>query len=259
MSVKAGHVNVGDDSLCYADTGGDGPAVILLHAYAGSGRSFVHQLAPFRRGGFRVVTYSRRGHAGSSGPVDSAPPAADDLRALVEQLGIGAAHLVATAAGGFVATDYAQSWPDDVRSLTLACTIIGIEDADYHELCSSHRPPDFADLTVEERELSPGYRATRPVGVERWRRNVPAVRLPLPSHRQPITWRTIENLTMPVSLISGGDDPYFPPPVMAAVAERLRDGRTAVIASTGHSAYWEQPSSFNRIVLDFLHTAERRR
>lgn len=259
MSVKTGHVSVDGDRLWFADTGGDGPAVVLLHAYAGSGRSFVRQLATLRRHGFRAVTYSRRGHAGSSGPGADAPPAADDLRQLVDELCVGAAHLVATAAGGFVATDYAQSWPGAVRSLTLACTMIGIEDADYHDLCERHRPPDFAGLTVEERELSRGYRATHSVGAERWRRNTPATRPPLPPHRQPITWQSIENLTMPVSLIAGADDPYFPPPVMGAVAARLRDGRTAVIENTGHSAYWERPSSFNTILLDFLDAVERRR
>ncbi len=258
MSVKTGHLRVGDDRLWYADTGGDGPAVVLLHAYAGSGHSFVRQLAALRRHGYRAVTYSRRGHPGSTGPAAGAPPAADDLHALVDAVGLGAVHLVGTAAGGFVATDYAQNWPDDVRSLTLACTMIGIEDADYHELCERHRPPDFERLTAEDRELSRSYRATRPVGVVRWRRNTPSTRLPLPPHRRPITWESIDGLTMPVSLITGAEDPYFPPPVMSAVAARVRDGRTAVIPGTGHSAYWEQAAHFNRILLGFLDDVERR-
>lgn len=247
-----GVLAVGPDVLWYADTESGLSPIVLLHAYAGSGRSFHQQLAAFSDAGHRVVTYSRRGHAGSTGPSELKTPAADDLRVLIDTLGLGRVHLVATAAGGFTATDFADSWPGDVTTLTLACTMIGIEDDDYQSLCAAHRPADFDRLTAEQRELSARYRAEQPSGVVAWRRNEPSRRIPLPVHRRPITWKTIERLGMPVHLICGALDPYAPPPVMRAVAERLPNARLSVIADTGHSAYWERPDEFNRLVLDFL-------
>ena len=35
-------------------------------------------------------------------------------------------------------------------------------------------------------------------------------------------------------------------------AERIRSAETAIAPETGHSAYWEQPDLFNRVVLAFI-------
>jgi len=43
-----------------------------------------------------------------------------------------------------------------------------------------------------------------------------------------------------------------PPPLMRALATLLPSSSIAEIPDTGHSAYWEQPVIFNRLVLDFL-------
>ena len=60
-------------------------------------------------GGYRVITYDRRGFGRST--VDPAGPqpgtGADDLLALATHLGLDRFHLVGTAAGGIVALDFA--------------------------------------------------------------------------------------------------------------------------------------------------------
>lgn len=252
---RDGRVAFAGDDVWYSDTGGPGPAVVLLHPYAGSGRSFSRQVDAFHAAGHRVVTYSRRGHTGSSGPTDVTATAADELRAVVDTLELGPAHLVASAAGGFVAADFAQSWPDALRTLVLACTMIGIEDDDYAELCRTYRPTSFDEMSSEERELTAAYRSHDPDGVDAWRANLPERPVPLPPQRRPITWQTVERLSVPTLLIAGDHDPYFPPQVMRAVADRVPHATSTVVEGTGHSAYWERPADFNRVVLDFLERA----
>ncbi|WP_344204389.1 alpha/beta hydrolase, partial [Aeromicrobium alkaliterrae] len=75
--------------------------------------------------GYRVVSYSRRGHLGSS-PNDGIEQAVGsaDLGLLLDHLNLDRSHLVSAAYGGFFATDYAFSHPDRVRSLTVLSSFI---------------------------------------------------------------------------------------------------------------------------------------
>jgi pimeloyl-ACP methyl ester carboxylesterase len=53
----------------------------------------------------------------------------------------------------------------------------------------------------------------------------------------------------------------MPPSRAARFAAHVPGCETAVIAEAGHSAYWEQPAAFNRLVLDFIgrHRGGRKR
>ena len=99
-------------------------------AAAASGSTSVRS---FEKRGYRVITYDRRGYgrsvADSSGPQPGT--GADDLNALMDYLKIDRFHLVGTAAGGFVAWDYALSFPKRLRSLVVANSIGGVQDAEY--------------------------------------------------------------------------------------------------------------------------------
>ena len=94
--------------------------------------------------------------------------AADDLHALMNLLHIDRFHLVGTAAGGFVAFDYALSFPQRLRSLVVANSIGGVQDEDYLALGRRIRPPEFSALPADVRELGPSYRAENPDGTRRW-------------------------------------------------------------------------------------------
>ena len=150
--------------LWYEDTGGQGTPVIFLHAASGTCESWVHQLPAFTSAGYRCITYDRRTW-GRSRPTDPAQQPGfpgDDLHALIGSLSLGRVHLVATAAGGITALDYALAHPERVRSLVAANTIGGVQDADYLELQRRLRPAEIQNLPVELRELGPSYRGYRP-------------------------------------------------------------------------------------------------
>ena len=70
-------------------------------------------------GRFRVVRYDLRGHGKSDGP--SAPYAPhDDLRSVLDTLGINRATLIGLSAGSTIAIDFAIAYPDRVARLVLA-------------------------------------------------------------------------------------------------------------------------------------------
>jgi pimeloyl-ACP methyl ester carboxylesterase len=67
-----------------------------------------------------------------------------------------------------------------------------------------------------------------------------------------VTFALLESISVPTFLLTGDADMYAPPPIMRMFASRVKGSTSMVIPEAGHSAYWEQPETFNRVVLDFL-------
>ena len=253
-----GVVDVPGARLAYIDTGGRGAPVVLLHAGTGSARVWEHQLPAFTSAGFRVIAYDRRGFGRTvtvaGGPASTAP---DDLEALATHLHLDRFHVVGTAAGGIVATDYALSFAARLRSLVIANSIVGVQDEEYLELGRRLRPKAFGDLPADFRELGPAYRAANPTGTERWLALERQSRAPGPPQapqaaRNQITFKSLEAIKTPVLLITGDADFYTPPPALELIAKRMAGAETLLIRAVGHSAYWEQPDVFNAAVLAFI-------
>lgn len=233
--------------------------MILLHAATGSSRAWEYQIPAFAAAGYRVIAFDRRGWGRTAtNSAESGPgTAADDLRGLLDQLGLDRAHLVGTAAGGSVAFDFVLSYPQRVRSLVIANAIGGAQDADYLELGRRIRPPQFDALPPEFRELGPSYRAANAAGTQRWVEleklsRPPGPPAPSQSLRNRITLALLETVQAPTLLITGDADLYAPPPVLQLFAARIKSSETSIVPGAGHSAYWEQPELFNRTVLKFL-------
>lgn len=231
--------------LRYEDSGGEGsgegPPVVFLHAGSGSSRMWEHQVPDFTGAGYRFIAFDRRAEGA----------AVDDLEALAAHLGLDRFHLVGTAAGGIVAVDYALSFPQRLRSLVVANSIVGVQDEEYLELTRRLRPaPEFNAIPADIRELGPSYRAINPVGTERWKELAQHSTPYAPRNR--ITFAALETIRIPTLLLTGDADLYAPPPVLRLFAACFPNCESVVIPECGHSAFWEQPEAFNRAVLDFI-------
>ena len=67
--------------------------------------------------------------------------------------------------------------------------------------------------------------------------------------------RTLEGLRdfrVPTLLVAGGQDVVFPSFLAAAIAARLPCGDAQLMPDAGHSPYFEQAATFNRLVEAFL-------
>jgi len=232
---------------------------VFLHAATGSSRVWEYQIPPFLAAGYRFLAFDRRGWGRTT--VEPAGPqpgtGADDLLGLLDLLGIDRVHLVGTAAGAFVALDFALSYPQRVRSLVIANTIGGVEDPDYLELGRRIRPPEFNALPPEFRELGPSYRAAQAEGTRRWMdlekiSRPPGPPAPAQPMRNRVTFSLLETIKAPTLLLTGGADLYAPPPLLRLFAARIKGSESIIVPEAGHSTYWEQPEVFNRAVLDFI-------
>jgi pimeloyl-ACP methyl ester carboxylesterase len=257
--VHEAYATVPGARIFYRDTGGRGAPVILLHAATGSSRVWEYQIPAFVKAGYRVIAFDRRGWGRTEiSSAESQPgTAADDLLGLLDQLHLDRVHVVGTAAGGFVALDFALSYPGRVRSLVVANSIGGVQDADYLELGRRIRPAEFNTLPPEFRELGPSYRAGNAAGTERWvelekMSRPPGPPMPPQPLRNHITFALLESIQAPTLLMTGDADLYAPPPLLHFFAERITGSETFVVPEAGHSAYWERPDLFNRTVLKFI-------
>ena len=255
-----GYAQVPGVRIWYKDTGGSGIPVVFMHAATGSNRVWDYQIPAFTAAGYRLIAYDRRGWGRSEIVATGPQPGtgADDLQALMDHLKIDRFHLVATAAGSSVSLDYAISFPQRLRSLVMANGALGgFEDKDYQELGRRIRSPQLDALPPELRELGPSYRASNPEGTRRWieleRMSRPGGSTAQPqSVRNRIMTSVLENIKVPVLLITGDADLLAPPPLLRFVAARMKNSESLIIPEAGHSAYWEQPEIFNRAVLEFI-------
>lgn len=111
---QSGFVTVNGIRLHYLDWGGSGPALILVHGGLDNPDVF-DDLAPAFTDRFHVVAYARRGHGRSDakGPYDGAT-LTEDLRGLMDLLGIAKADLAGHSMGGNEITAMAATHPERV-------------------------------------------------------------------------------------------------------------------------------------------------
>jgi pimeloyl-ACP methyl ester carboxylesterase len=176
---------------------------------------------------------------------------------LVEHLGLDRFHLLATAAGGIVALDYALTYPERVRALAVANSIGGIQDPEYLAVQHRLRPSQIQELPIELRELGPSYRGTNSDGTRRWIEIERTSRQgdthgPVQEVQNPMTCARLTTMRVPTLIISGGADLLSPPALMRMLAAPIQGHQWACVPEAGHAAFWEDPEAWNRLVLDFL-------
>jgi pimeloyl-ACP methyl ester carboxylesterase len=245
--------------LWFTDSGGGSQPAVFLHAASGTSQSWAAQISAFSQAGYRCIAYDRRfwGQSITREGGEQPGSACDDLAALVDHLHLEPFHLIATAAGGSAAIDYALSYPTRLRSVVVSDALGGVRDGAYLQMQERLRPPEIQALPVELRELSAGYRGSNPAGTDEW---IAIARDAWPegmtaSRQNPknhITLATLESLRTPVMLVCGGADLVTPPAQMRMMAVHLPDCEFATIPEAGHAAFWEQPQLWNQTVLEFI-------
>lgn len=252
-----GFADTPDAKLWYWDTGGEGETIILCHPASQGCGIWEYQRDVFAQAGYRVIAYARRGHDRSEiGSSDDPGTLVGDLVNLLDCLKVERAHILGAAAGGLTATGFAVAHAERTLSLILAGTIFSLDEPDWRKFYGRLGIAAVRDaVSTAFIELGPAYRLSNPEGTERFTTLSTASKpgaLPGQKRGVEVTWRALERMSTPTLLVTGEADLYAPPPLQAAIAERLSNHRLETIRAVGHAAYWEEPDIFNTIVLDFL-------
>src|SRR5690349_23662861 len=112
-----------DDSVkLYFEDTGSGTPIVFVHEFAGDHRSWEPQVRHFSRR-YRCIAYNARGYPPSDVPAHverySQARARDDIRAVMDALGIERAHVVGNSMGGFATLHFGMAYPDRALSLVI--------------------------------------------------------------------------------------------------------------------------------------------
>lgn len=102
------------------DVEGDGPAVTLLHSGVADRRMWQAQWKPLVDAGFKAIRVDFRGYGDTPYPTESWNNA-DDVLALLDELGVEKTAIVGSSWGGRIAQEFAARHPERVSRLALIC------------------------------------------------------------------------------------------------------------------------------------------
>jgi 3-oxoadipate enol-lactonase len=269
-SATSGVAQVNGTAIHY-DIAGAGFPLVLLHAGICDRRMWDEQM-PVLAEHFRVIRYDQRGFGQTAMPLGPFSHLAD-LVGLLSALGIERAHLLGCSRGGSLALDLTLAHPERVGGLGLVCSspsgykppqpvpesaqipdLIAAFDAGALERAAElevqvwvdgpRRTPDQVNPVVRARVYEMDLQAMRieaaSQGQEYEQKTEPPAALRLAEVRVP-TLVIIGDQDAPISLSSG-----------EALAAGIPGARRVVLQGAAHLPNMEQPSVFNKIVLDFL-------
>lgn len=239
---------VGEDAIdLYYEDVGEGPALTFVHGFSANHLSWWQQLPTFAET-YRCLAPDQRRFGLSKDTADVGVGAfADDLTALLDDLGIERTALVGHSMGGWTAASFATQFPDRVSALVLSATPGGLIDPERHQrlMAEAGEPPEVDPLSPEASYLADAIGELNLDAPPSWEETRPVL------DELPLDAATIVGAGIPVLLIAGEADGFMPDAVVADVADRL-DAQTAIVEEAGHSVYFEQPAAFNRHLAAFL-------
>ena len=254
---------------------GEGFPLIWSHEFAGSYESWEPQTRHFSRR-YRVITYNDRGYPPSDVPDDPAAYSQDitieDLRRLMDHLGLAQAYIGGLSMGGGVALNFALRYPERCCAIIVASTGSGTTHneafraggaAMADRLLAEGTPPVMKDYgsgptRVQLRRKDPkGYAEFMQLLLGHNARGSAytfrGVQLQRPTIDRLIP--RLNELQVPTLIMVGDeDDPCIEPAIMLKRA--IPRSGLAVLPQCGHAINLEEPALFNRIVADFLTAVE---
>jgi pimeloyl-ACP methyl ester carboxylesterase len=264
-------VNVGDATINYESTG-QGRAIVWIHGWAQDLTTWDDQVAAFSPK-YRVIRYDVRGFGESGGHADlSADP--DDLRVLLDTLGIRSAYVVGLSRGATVALRFAVAFPDRVAALVLygapppdgfqprppgpRIVEVFAQIARTHGLDSLGKVV-YASPLVWKRPDQPGQEAQFQKFWARYRGRDLLDPRPESGRTPPARVDQLNQIRIPTLVIHGDHEMPLFQMVADTLVRRIPNARKVVIKDGGHGAHMYQPALFNKALADFFEEVDGRR
>src|SRR3989441_3274839 len=144
-------ITADDGVRLYYEEAGAGTAVVFVHEFAGDHRSWEPQLRHFSRR-YRCIAYNARGYPPSDVPQElerySQARARDDIRCVLDALGIQRAHVVGLSMGAFATLHFGMVYGYRALSLTIAGCGYGAHPAQHQKFQEDSRA--LARLMLEQ-------------------------------------------------------------------------------------------------------------
>ncbi len=254
-----------DGGLVEYDVRGEGPALVLLHAFPLGRFMWDPQWEALARGR-RLLRFDARGFGGSD-PVPeplTMDRIADDAAALLDRIGAERAVVGGCSMGGYAALAFVRRHPQRLAGLVLQDTRAGADgdEARSSRLALAERvlaqgavaaadaflPRLLGETTQRERpELAAQLRerilGARPEAIAAALRGLAG---------RPDSRGTLATIQVPTLVLVGQEDLLTPPAEAEAIARGIAGARLALVPRAGHLASLENPAAVNEQLDAFL-------
>ena len=273
-TVTVGQENGADIEIYYEDHG-SGQPVVLIHGYPLNGHSWEKQERVLLQGGYRVITYDRRGFGASSQPTIGYDydTFAADLNTLLDHLQLTDVVLCGFSMGTGEVTRYLGTYGSArVRKAVLMGAIPpfllktadnpeGVDQAVFDgikDAVVADRPAYFKDFldNFYNVDVLGGTR----ISDQAWQNsfNVAVAASAFAAYACVDTWLTdfradLPKFDVPTLLVHGDADRILPYPATAArLPGLIKDLKVVTVEGGPHNVAWTHSDIVNPALLDFL-------
>jgi pimeloyl-ACP methyl ester carboxylesterase len=263
--IKSGEVEI------YYEEDGEGAPLLLIPGF-GTGLWIWFKQVPAFAKKFRAITFDPRGISRSTAPDEPVTirTIADDAAELLRALSIESAHILGASFGGFVAQEFALSYPRMTRSLLLCCTSFGGPRHVAPSVETLQALASTKGLNTQERVRENLLLAFSPWFIERHREEVEQVielraQNFVPEHaylhqlQAALAFNTEERVSQvkaPTLVLTGDADTIVPPENSRNLAALIPHARLVLIAGGSHTFFIEQAEEFNAAIIEFIEEVE---
>lgn len=243
------------------DTGGSGPAVLMIHGNSGSGAIFRNQMTGELAERYRMIAPDLPGHGESDNANDPAqaytiPAYAQTMIEMLEKLGIERPIVFGWSLGGHIGVDMLPRLPT-IRALM----ITGTPPVSLANAMSAFRQTPTMGLTSKEdfsaQDVEDYARACCGEPVDPLMRDAVTradgrARSTMFGHfvggGVPDQGKIVATTPVPIAIVNGADEPFLDTAFLAKIrVANLWEGRQHLVEGSGHAPFWQKPQAFNAI------------
>jgi 3-oxoadipate enol-lactonase len=248
------------DAEIYYEATGEGPAVVFAHGAGGNRMSWWQQVPDFEQL-HRVVRIDHRSFGRSRCEPDAFHPKhfAGDLLAVLDAERIERAALVCQSMGGWTGVRIALDHPERVQCLVLCGTPGGVLTPAIAEASARLGSRIGEDGIRGNAALAPDFPKREPAlaflydAINDLNHAVePRLLARMFDEEGRVAPERLAEIDLPTLFVAGEHDQLFPPDALRGVASLIAGSEFVLVPTSGHSTYFEDPATFNRIVSEFI-------
>jgi len=271
------HLRADDGVKLYYEETGTGTPVVFVHEFAGDTRSWEPQVRALARL-YRCIAYNARGYPPSDVPAEAArysqDRARDDIRAVLDALGIDKAHIVGLSMGGFATLHFGLAYPTRARSLVIAACGYGAEPATRGRFAaeaeaSARRCEELGmEAAAAALAMAPARAQFQNRDPRGWREFAARLAEHSPTgsaltlrgvqKARPSLYELTEGMRgidVPTLIMTGDEDwPCLEPALM--MKRNVPTSALVVMPNAGHAINLEDPAAFNAHLAAFFHQVD---
>lgn len=273
METEKGFIDLIDGQL-YFETAGVGRSIVLIHGMGLDTRMWDNQFERLSKQ-FRVIRYDVRGYGLSTCPTTLSYTHQNDLKQLLDLLGIERTIIIGLSMGGDIAIKFSLEYPEAVDSLILANS--GLEGyisqrtnndlgTIYQEIersvSENHLDkarglwlglPHFSNILKNKEVSDMLYKMTDTYTFWHFANDNPIIRSQVKAKDR------LKEINKPCLIISGELDLIEFRDIAETLNNELAVCTHKIISNAGHLSNMEEPIVFNNIVIEFIRSLTRER